>query len=271
MDATNVWGITGNWAEIYHSCFVPSIVAPWVARTLALAAPRPGQRLLDVACGTGAVTRQAAQIVGPSGQVIGLDISPEALAVARSANGQNGGATIEWREGSADSLPFADGSFDVVTCQLGLMFFPDRVAALREMRRVLVPGGRLVLMTWGALDKNPGNAAMAQAWKERVSPEQAANFQPPHSLSDPAEVRRLLGAAGFAQIDAQTQADRARFASPQALVCAYGALAGLAADESLRDLLCADVARLLDVYCGAEGLDYPTEAVLGWACQPAGG
>ena len=78
----------------------------------------PGERLLDVACGTGAVPRSAAQIVGPTGQVIGLDLSPEALAVARSLNGPEGGATIEWREGAADALPFADGSFDVAACQL---------------------------------------------------------------------------------------------------------------------------------------------------------
>lgn len=218
-----------------------------------------------MACGTGAVTLPAAQVAGPSGRVIGLDLSPEALAVARTVNGPNGGATIEWREGSAESLPFADGSFNMATCQFGAMFFPDRVAALKEMRRVLAPGGRLALTTWGSQDRNLGNAAMAQAWKERVSAEHAAKLNPPHSLSDPAEVRGLLAAAGFAQIDVQTQADRARFISPQVLVCGYGALSGLEADESLRDALCADVARMLDVYCGPDGLDYPTEGVLAWA------
>lgn len=262
MSTANVWGISGNWAEIYHSCFVPTIVAPWVERTLVLAAPQPGQRLLDVACGTGAVTLRAAKLIGPIGQVVGLDLSPEALAVARSLDGQTGGAKIEWREGSADSLPFADGGFDLVTCQFGAMFFSDRAAALKEMRRVLAPGGRLVLTTWDLLDKNPGNAAMAQAWKERVSAEHAAKLNPAHSLSDPAEVRGLLAAAGFVQIEVQIQTDRARFASPQALVCGYGALSGLEADERLRDALCADVTRLLDAYCSADGLDYPTGAVL---------
>jgi SAM-dependent methyltransferase len=265
MNTSNIWGVSGNWAEIYHSCFVETIIAPWVERTLALAAPRPGERVLDVACGTGAVTRRASQIVGAAGQVVGLDLSPEALAMARTVNGPEGGATIAWREAPADSLPFADGSFDVVTCQLGLMFFPDRVAALQEMRRVLAPGGRLALMTWGPLTKNLGNAAMAQAWKERVGAEQAAKLNPPHSLSDPAEVGRLLQGAGFEQIDVKIEAGRARFASPQALVCGYGALSGLEADEGLRDALCADVARLLDAYCGAQGLDYPTEGVLAQA------
>lgn len=267
MDTTNIWGITGNWAEIYHTCFVPTLIAPWVDHTLALAALRPGERLLDVACGTGAVTLPAAEIVGQTGQVVGLDPNPEALAVARRVNGQNGGGKIEWREGVADSLPFADGSFDCVTCQFGAMFFSERVAALKEMRRVLATGGRLVLTTWGPLDRNLGNAAMAQAWKARVSPEHAAKLNPPHSLSDPAEMGRLLHDAGYTQIDVQKQAARARFASPQALVCGYGALIELTADESLRDALCGDVAQLLDAYCGAKGLDYPTEAVLAGACR----
>lgn len=269
MDVTNVWRISGNWAEVYHSCFVPTIIAPWVERTLALAAPRPGERVLDVACGTGVVTRQAAEAVGPTGRVVGLDLSPEALAVACRVNGRSNGAVIEWREGSAEKLPFADGCFDVVFCQLGLMFFPDRVAALKEMRRVLAPAGRIGLMTWGALDKNLGNAAVALAWRERVGAEQAAKLNPPHSLPDPAEVSRLLREAGFAQVAAQTAAGRAHFSSPEALVCGYGALSGLAADAALRDALCADVARRLNAYCSSAGLDYPTEAVLAYSRQPA--
>lgn len=271
MTAANVWGISGNWAEIYHACFVPSMIAPWVERTLALAALQPGQRLLDVACGTGAVTHQAARIAGPTGQVVGLDISPEALAVARSVNGQNGGATIEWREGSADSLPFADGSFDAVTCQLGLMFFPDRVAALREMRRVLAPGGRLALMTWGARERCPGQMAVTQIWVRRLGADQANNWTAMHSLSDPVQVRALLEEAGFAQIEAQTEVGNVHFASPQELVRSVGALKNDVVEAPVYAALCADADELLKPYCSAEGLDFPIEAVLARATQPAGG
>jgi ubiquinone/menaquinone biosynthesis C-methylase UbiE len=267
MDAKSVWGISGNWAEIYHSCFVPTIIAPWVERTLALAAPRPGERLLDVACGTGAVTRQAARNVGPTGQVVGLDLSPEALAVARSLNGPEGSATIEWREGAADALPFADGSFDVVTCQLGLMFFPERVAALREMRRVLTQNGRLALMTWGARDRCPGQSAVVQIWVRHLGAEQADNWTTMHSLNDPAQVRMLLEDAGFAETDAQTQVGNVHFASPQELVCSYGALKGDVVDAPVYAALCEDADQLLKPYCSAEGLDYPIEAVLAWACR----
>lgn len=265
MDTTNVWGITGNWAEIYQACFVPTIIAPWAERTLALADPRPGERVLDVACGTGVVTRCAARAIGPTGRTVGLDLSQEALAVARTVNGYSDGAAIEWCESSAVNLPFDDGCFDVILCQLGLMFFPDRLTALREMRRVLAPDGRLGLMTWGPQDKNLGNAAMAHAWRERVGAEHAAKLDPPHALPEPAEVSRLMREAGFTQVAAQTQAGRARFSSPQALVCGYGALSGLEADMALRDALCMDVAHFLDVYCGPEGLDYPTEGVLAQA------
>lgn len=262
MGESNIWGITGNSAEVYHACFISAIIAPWAPTTLALANPQPGERVLDVACGTGVVTRLAAQAVGPAGKVVGLDISPEMLAVARSVNGQNGGATIEWREGSADALPFADGGFDAAICQLGLMFFPDRVAALREMRRVLARGGRVAVMTWGALARCPGNAAMVRVWGQYFGAEQAAKFEPPHSLHDPVEVRCLLEAAGFAEIETRTQMGRAHFPSPRALACSYGALAGLEADAATRDALCADLAQLLQDYCGDAGLDYPIEAVL---------
>jgi SAM-dependent methyltransferase len=265
MTDTNVWGIAGNMAEVYHACFVPTIISPWVTRTLALVDPRPGERVLDVACGSGAVTRQAAQAVGPTGQVVGLDISTEMLAVARNVNGENGAAIIDWREGAADALPYADESFDIVTCQFGLMFFSARPAALKEMRRVLAAGGRVALMTWGALDRCAGNAAMAHVWDKYFSAEQAAKFQPPHSLNDPAEVRRLLHEAGFSQINVTTDAGRARFPSPQALVCGYGALASLEADAATRDALCADVARLLHAYCADGVLDYPVEATVAHA------
>lgn len=268
MSSSNIWGIPGNWAEVYHNCFVPTVIMPWAVATLALVDPRPGERVLDVACGSGAVTRLAAQAVGAAGRVVGLDSSPEMLAVAASVDGQTGDASIEWQAGMAASLPFADGSFDVVTCQLGLMFFPDRVAALREMRRVLAPTGRIAVMTWGALDKSPGQVAMAQVWGQHFGAEQAARLGTPHSLHDPAEVRALLEAAGCSEVEARTQMGGAHFPSPRALGCSFGALAGLETDAATRDALCADLAWQLRDFGGDDGLDLPMEAVLARACCP---
>jgi SAM-dependent methyltransferase len=150
------------------------------------------------------------------------------------------------------------------------MFFPDRVAALREMRRVLAQGGRIAVMTWGPLARCPGNAAMAQVWGQYFGAEQAAKFGPPHALHDPAEVRGLLEAAGFSEVEVHTQMGSAHFPSSRALARSYGALASLEADAATAAALCADLARLLQAYCGDAGLDYPIEAVLAWARQRNG-
>ncbi len=262
MRQTSIWGITGNWAEVYQACFVPTIIAPWVPRTLELIAPRAGERMLDVACGTGAVTRHAAKHVGPSGCVAGVDLSPDALAVAREMRRLPASARIEWLEAPADKLPFDKGSFDIVTCQFGLMFFSDRVAALKEMRRVLAKGGRIAVVTWGALDKCVGNAAMARAWREYIGNHQADQFNPPHSLCDPDEVKSLLCSAGFTYVEAGIHAGRARFVSSRALVRSYGALVALNVDAATRDAIFKMVARLMKPYVGPRGLCYPMETVM---------
>jgi len=125
-----------NPAETYEHYFVPAMFLPWAAILLRHAALQPREQVLDVACGTGIVSRQAAPLVGADGQVVALDMNPAMLAVARAIPSPSG-ATINWQEGNAMSLPFPDGAFDVVLCQHGLQFVPDRAAAIREIRRVL--------------------------------------------------------------------------------------------------------------------------------------
>ncbi len=114
---------------------------------MALAVPQSGERVLDIACGTGVVTHLVVPHVGATGKVVGLDLNAGRLAVAQSLSSVSG-ITIEWREGDVNALPFPDADFDLVTCQQGFQFFPDRLVALREMSRVLVPGGRLALNVW---------------------------------------------------------------------------------------------------------------------------
>lgn len=121
---------------------------------LEYAAPQPGERALDLACGTGSVARHVAPLVGAEGKVVALDINPEMLAVGRALPAPEG-ATIEWQEGNAIALALPDGSFDLVLCQQGLQFFSDRAASLREMRRVLTDGERVVLSVWQALQRHP--------------------------------------------------------------------------------------------------------------------
>jgi SAM-dependent methyltransferase len=124
-------GYGGSAAEIYKRHMVPAIFGPWAEDLVACAAPQPGERVLDVACGTGVVARLVAQRVGPAGQVVGLDLNPGMLTVARALPPSQG-AMIAWREGNASAIPLADAAFDLVLCQQGLQFFPDRPAALRR-------------------------------------------------------------------------------------------------------------------------------------------
>lgn len=138
------WQLDGRAPELYERYLVPAITAVWAADLVERAAPRSGERVLDVACGTGIVARRAAERVGNHGRVVGLDLNSGMLAVARSLSSQDASG-IEWREGSALAMPLPDAAFDLVLCQLELQFFPDRPLALREMRRALVPGGRLAL------------------------------------------------------------------------------------------------------------------------------
>jgi ubiquinone/menaquinone biosynthesis C-methylase UbiE len=134
-----------NPAETYEAYFVPNLFGPWTAVLLDAARPAPGARVLDVACGTGIAARTVAPRVGARGRVVGLDLSPAMLSVARRVGLPPGAAPVAWVRGSAQALPFPAPTFDLVLCQQGLQFFPNGAAAVREMRRVLRPGGRAVI------------------------------------------------------------------------------------------------------------------------------
>ncbi len=150
--------------------------------------------MLDVACGTGIVARRAAPLVGRSGRVVGLDPSPGMLVVARSASGSEG-VTVEWQEGTVETLPFPESSFHLVLRQMGMQFFPDKVAALAEMRRVLTSGGRLVLAVWQGFDRHPVWSTLNEAMRKHLG---IPALEIPFSLGGPgtpsiAERCRLLG------------------------------------------------------------------------------
>lgn len=185
-----------NPAETYEAEMVPAMFGPWVPVLLDAAQPRPGERVVDLACGTGIVARHAARAVGDAGEVVGLDLSPKMLDVARSAADREG-LSIEWHEGNLESLPCADEEFDVAFCQHGLQFVPDKPKALAEMHRVLRTGGRVALSVWRGLDLHPLLSQFNDSIVRNIGiPALAAPF----SLSDPGEIRGLLEGAGFANI-----------------------------------------------------------------------
>jgi SAM-dependent methyltransferase len=164
------WQVAGSAPEVYERELVPAVFGEWAPIVVELAHPRPGERVVDVACGTGIVARIAAARVGPTGVVVGVDLNLGMLSVARSVmlTDSRSAAPIQWQEASADKLPFPGESFDIVYCQLGLQFFADRPAALREMRRVLGPEGRLALMVWRGIHESPGFAVLAASLEEHV-------------------------------------------------------------------------------------------------------
>ena len=135
----------------YENGLVPALMKEWPARLIAAASTGPGGRVLDVACGTGVLARAVAAAVGPSGTVVGLDLDRGMLRVALARRPE-----VRWVQGSATHLPLATASFDAVVSQFGLMFFADKPRSLREMWRVLRPGGRVVVAVWASLEATPG-------------------------------------------------------------------------------------------------------------------
>lgn len=147
--------------ENYEKNVVTYSTGPLAAILLEHADPQPGEHVVDVACGTGVVARQTAPRVGASGTVAGVDINPVMLAVARSLPAPQG-ASIDWREGSASALPLPDAAFDLVLCQAGLQFFPDRLTALREMYRVLRLSGRAAISCVRSLEHQPASGSFGK-------------------------------------------------------------------------------------------------------------
>jgi len=200
-------------ARAYEALMVPALFGPWAAKVADAAQIRPGQRVLDVACGTGILAREAAARTGPTGFVAGLDPSPAMLEVASHL-----APAVDWRQGVAESLPFPDQFFDAVVCQFGLMFFRDRRAALRQAVRVLTPEGCLAVAVWDLLDHIPAYAAEV-ALVERLAGRQAADaLRAPFVLGDRQELMTLFAAAGVASVDVATEHGRAQFPSVRVMV-----------------------------------------------------
>jgi ubiquinone/menaquinone biosynthesis C-methylase UbiE len=212
------WEFGGIIPENYARSMEPAIFAPWAVDLVDLAALQPSDRVLDVACGTGVVTRCAAQRLRAAGQVVGLDVTVAMLAVARSLQ-PSANVSVEWWEASAEAMPFADAAFDVVLCQQGVQFFPDKPAALREMHRVLGAGGRLVLSVWRPITCSPGFAVLADALAHHVSPDAGALLHTgPFSLGQAEALSTLIAGAGFRDITLQNAMKMIHFPSPEEFV-----------------------------------------------------
>lgn len=194
--------VATTFTEIYERVLVGPLFRPFAEQLVARVAPARGDSVIDVACGTGIVARVARERLGPEARIVGVDVAPAMLAVARTVD-----PTIDWREGNAVALPVAE-QFTVLTCHQGLQFMPDKPAAVREMRRVLAPGGRVAIATWCSLEDIPGMGELNAVAERHVGPIVDSR----HSLGDGRALKNLLVDAGFRDAEVNTHAHDVEFA-----------------------------------------------------------
>lgn len=199
-------------AEAYEAAFVPAFFAQWAPILCDAAGVTAGQRVLDVACGTGIVARTAAERVGAA-NVVGVDLNEAMLTVARRVR-----ADIDWRQGDAAALPLPDDSFEAVVCQMALMFLPDRPGALREMARVATPQGTVAVLVPAALDVQPAYGPFVDMAAHHAGPEARSLLSSYFACGDLDQVSTLFDEAGLRVSATGTHRGTARFPSVDALV-----------------------------------------------------
>jgi SAM-dependent methyltransferase len=239
-------------AKAYEELFVPALFKQWPPLMAGAAKIESGNRVLDVACGTGILARELAARVGPKSAVTGLDITPGMLEVAKQH-----APTINWKHGNAEVLPFPDNSFDRVVSQFGMMFFPNRAKALREMLRVLAPRGRLAVAVWDALESMPAYVDEV-ALLERVAGKPAANaLRGPFVLGDKKILLKIAQDAGLVTAEIVTHEGTADFPSLRALVESdlrgWLPLVGVRLEEDIIQKTLKEAETALRQYVNAQG------------------
>jgi ubiquinone/menaquinone biosynthesis C-methylase UbiE len=196
--------------EMYEQWLVGPLFRPFAEVLIERANLTAGDKILDVACGTGIVARLAKERLGENGRVVGVDVSPQMLAVARTVS-----PGIDWREGNAGALPIEDAErFDVVFCHQGLQFFPDKPAALTEFRKALNGGGRLVVAVWKSLDESPFFRESHALAERRLG----AFVDRRHSFGDASALERVIADASFEDARVESVMRTIRFSDPATIV-----------------------------------------------------
>jgi ubiquinone/menaquinone biosynthesis C-methylase UbiE len=211
---------TGDIPGHYHAGLGPLLFEPFAEELAARARQLAPRRVLETACGTGIVTRRLTEALRDAAEVVATDLSADMLEVAR----RTASAAGELRPADMTALPFPDGSFDLVVCQFGLMFAPDRPAAAREARRVLAPGGTWLLSTWGPLEHNEVTHLAHRALAELFPDDPPRFYETPFSMADAEALARLLRDAGFASVEVEVV--RRRGAASSARAAATGLVLG---------------------------------------------
>jgi SAM-dependent methyltransferase len=212
-DTTEQFHLPIEGARAYEATFVPAIFAEWAPHTAAAGEIGSGDDVLDVACGTGIVARHAVDLVGSNGSVTGVDLNEAMLTVAAEIEPR-----VEWRQGSVSALPFPDDAFDVVTCQMAFMFFPDRRAAFAELGRVARPGGRVAVSVPGALGRQPAYRPFVDAAARHAGPDAVSLLSTYWSCGDLDALAADARQAGLEVVDQRTRTGVCDFASPAEFV-----------------------------------------------------
>jgi len=195
---------TMTFPEIYERVLVAPLFRPFAEELVTRLQPSSGDSLIDIACGTGIAARIGREKLGPSARIVAVDAAPPMLAVARSVD-----PTIDWREGNAALLPVGEGErFSILTCHQGLQFFPDKAAAVREMRRVMAPGGRVAVATWLSLDETPVIRALNEIAEQHVG----TIVDSRHSFANAAALEQLLTEHGFRDVHVERFSHDVQFA-----------------------------------------------------------
>jgi SAM-dependent methyltransferase len=261
---TNDGQVTGSAADVYEEFFVPALFGQWAPRVADVLAPAPESDALDVACGTGVLTRELARRVA-SGKATGLDCNAGMLAVARRVS-----SDAAYLEGRAEALPFPDASFAAVGSQFGLMFFDDGPRALAEMWRVLKPGGKLAVAVWASLQATPGYAAVVQLLQRLFGEHVAGELRAPFCLGDPQTLRDLFDAAHI-DVRVSTLEGRVRFPSISAWM--HTDVRGWTLADKLDDdqysLLEREAQKELLQFTRGDRVEFDGPAHLAWAQKPA--
>lgn len=246
-------------AELYEQFYLPALFDQWPNRLIELAGLKVGDRVLDVACGTGVLARAARVRVGPSGSVYGLDVNPGMLAVAARTE-----PSVRWLQGQAESLPLPHCSIDHVFCQFGLMFFADRARAIGEMARVVRVGGSVCVATWAGLSETPGYAAMIDLLDQVCGPDAARALAAPFSIGTRVALQEALSPV-FGHVVVHPLDGVARFPSIDAWVTTdvlAWTLRDILDDEQLDELRARAPERLGEFSDAAGRVSFPTPALV---------
>ena len=262
--ASTDWEFEQGSPEAYEELFVPVIFSPWAKRLINRATIQEGDQILDIACGTGIIARLAVPLVGEAGSVIGVDNDEGMIAVAKQTATAEG-LTIDWQEANVTDLPFADERFDIVLCQQGLPFFDDPILALKEMRRVVAPDGRVVLNVGRSLEYQPGWEVLAEALTRNIGDKWGTMMHGPFPAWDRADLKRMAQDAGFDDVLVTIDIGSVRFPSAEAFIRRQAATSPLghpieAAPNAVRDELIREVKDELEAYTDDEGIVFPFES-----------